>query len=299
MAWGKSKRRDQGFGGWAPYVSVAERRHEASKKIAAMTKKGKKVTPVVIVGRTIATSFWGKAWCDNLESYMDYENRLPRGRTYVRNGSVVDLNIAPGKIKALVSGSSLYTVEIEIKPVDKARWQEVIKHCAGQIDSLVELLQGKLSRAVMETVTSPDRGLFPARKQISLKCSCPDWATMCKHVAATLYGVGNRLDSEPELLFVLRQVDHMEMIAKASMPAAIDKTKTTKGKMLATTDLGSMFGIEIDAGEPMPALSKRVSGRAAVKKPVKAPAAKVKKKVVKAKPVVKRGKTKARKTKVK
>jgi len=292
-----------GFGGWAPYVSVAERRRQASKKIAAMTKKGEKVAPVVIVGRVIATTFWGKAWCDNLESYMDYENRLPRGRTYVRNGSVVDLKIAPGKINALVSGSSLYSVEINIKPVDKARWQGVIKSCSGQIDSLVELLQGKLSRAVMAAVTSTDKGLFPAPQQISLKCSCPDSATMCKHVAATLYGVGSRLDNEPELLFLLRQVDHLELIAKASMPAAGAKTTATTGRQLKTKDLGSIFGIEIDVGQPAPSLSKRKSDKATVKKskkalPKKAAAVRGKKKAAATKPTVKRAKTKEGKTKV-
>jgi len=292
-----------GFGGWAPYVSVAERRRQASKKIAAMTKKGEKVAPVVIVGRVIATTFWGKAWCDNLESYMDYENRLPRGRTYVRNGSVVDLKIAPGKINALVSGSSLYSVEINIKPVDKARWQGVIKSCSGQIDSLVELLQGKLSRAVMAAVTSTDKGLFPAPQQISLKCSCPDSATMCKHVAATLYGVGSRLDNEPELLFLLRQVDHLELIAKASMPAAGAKTTATTGRQLKTKDLGSMFGIEIDVEQPAPSLSTRNSGKATVKKPKKAlhekaAAVRGKKKAAATKPMVKRATTKEGKAKV-
>lgn len=251
------------YGGWAPYVPVAQRRRQAVKKVAAMAKKGEKAKPVVINGRAIATTFWGKAWCDNLESYMDYKNRLPRGRTYVRNGSVVDLKIAPGKVKALVSGSSLYTVEISIKPVEKTRWQSVIKSCAGKIASLVELLQGKLSHGVMETVTSRDRGLFPAPQQISLKCSCPDMATMCKHVAATLYGVGSRLDNEPELLFLLRQVDHRELIAKASTPAATFKKQTAKEKMLATDDLGAMFGIEM--AEEQPALPPHQKKRAKTK----------------------------------
>ncbi len=251
MAWGSRKKgNDWGYGGWAPYVPVAERRRKAEKKVAAMAKKGEKISPVTINGRAIATTFWGKAWCDNLESYMDFSNRLPRGRTYVRNGSVVDLKVAPGKVKALVSGSSLYTVEITIKPLETPRWQGVIKSCTGKIESLVELLQGKLSKGVMETVTSKDYGLFPEPKQISMKCSCPDSAIMCKHVAATLYGVGSRLDNEPELLFLLRQVDHLELITKASAPAKLDKTKAGQGKALHTSDLGAMFGIEIDAEAP-------------------------------------------------
>lgn len=274
MAWGRSKnkRRDWGYGGWAPYVPVAERKRQAERKVAAMVKKGEKVSPINISGRTIASTFWGKSWCDNLESYMDFSNRLPRGRTYVRNGSVVDLKIAPGKVTALVSGSSLYRVEITIKPLESPRWQQVIQNCSGKIDSLVELLQGKLSKGVMETVTSKDKGLFPEPKQINLKCSCPDAATMCKHVAATLYGVGSRLDNEPELLFLLRQVDHLELITHASVPAKLDKAKSGKGKALETTDLGAMFGIEIEGDAEAPKQPVKIEKvKARPPKSVKAP----------------------------
>src|SRR6202048_743999 len=94
--------------GWRPYVSVAERRRQAQREMAKLTKKGQTVSPVVIEGRTIVKTFWGKAWCENLERYSDFANRLPRGRTYVRNGSVIDLQITPGEIKAMVSGSEIY-----------------------------------------------------------------------------------------------------------------------------------------------------------------------------------------------
>jgi uncharacterized Zn finger protein len=263
MAWGRRNSRYEdkysGYGRWAPYVPVAERRRQAAKKIETMTKKGEKVSPVVINGRTIATTFWGKSWCENLESYSDFENRLPRGRTYVRNGAVVDLQIAPGKIKALVTGSSLYKVEIEIRPLDETRWQRVLSSCTGKIDSLLDLLQGILSKGVMETVTSKDTGLFPTPQQITLKCSCPDYASMCKHVAAVLYGVGSRLDHEPDVLFLLRGVDHLELIAKASTSTAIDSTMLTKGKSLKTDDLGSLFGIEMDSEIPDTVVSKKIS----------------------------------------
>ncbi len=302
MGWGKKKNKHYGgYGRWAPYVPVAERKKQAARKVALMSKKGEKVSPVVIQGRTIASTFWGKAWCENLESYMDYENRLPRGRTYVRNGSVVDLKISPGKIKAIVSGSSLYTVEVSIKSMEKKRWQDVIKNCSGKIASIVELLQGRLSKGVMESVTSQNSGLFPSPQQISLKCSCPDWADMCKHVAAVMYGVGHRLDHEPELLFLLRQVDHLELLTKASVPLAIDKAD--KGKLLKTTDLGAMFGIEIE-GEPSASSQFKLPNKKASEKPSKKKAKKVtvsKKTAVptkrKTKTSVKRVKTKAGKTK--
>ena len=240
-------RYDGYYNGWAPYVSVAERRRKAAKKVAAMQKKGRTVNPVNIEGRTIARTFWGKAWCDNLESYSDYSNRLPRGRTYVRNGSVVDLQIGKGEIAALVSGSSLYTVKIGIHALDKPRWKTIIEHCSGQIDSLVELLQGKFSRGVMEIVTCKERGLFPSPKAISMDCSCPDSATMCKHVAAVLYGVGARLDEQPELFFLLRNVDHSELITAAGTATTVVCT-TKPDKVLKSDDLSGIFGIDVDSG---------------------------------------------------
>ncbi len=131
---------------WAPYVSVAERRRNAAREVEKLRKKGHRVAPVTIEGRAIATTFWGKAWCENLESYHDFETRLPRGRTYVRNGSVIDLQMAPREVKALVSGSMIYKITIRIGAVPKAQWQSICRDCSGGIDSLVELLQGRLSR---------------------------------------------------------------------------------------------------------------------------------------------------------
>jgi len=227
-----------------PYVPVAQRRANALREVNKLAKKGRVISPVAIAGRKITATFWGNAWCDNLESYSDFANRLPRGRTYVRNGSVVDLQIAPGKVTSLVSGSSLYRITIKIKPLAKDCWQSVKSQCGGQIGSLVELLQGKLSKGVMEIVTKRDDGLFPAPAAIEMSCSCPDWAGMCKHVAATLYGVGNRLDQQPELLFKLRQVDHLELIAQAASPKA--KSAATKKKTIATEQLAEVFGIEME-----------------------------------------------------
>jgi uncharacterized Zn finger protein len=229
--------------GWRPYVSVAERRRKALKKMEALRKKGRVISPVSVDGRTIAKTFWGKAWCDNLESYSDYENRLPRGRTYVRNGSVVDLQIAASQITALVSGSEIYEVKVEILPVAKAQWKSICKDCAGSIDSLVELLQGRLSKGVMERISQQQTGLFPSPKEIKLSCSCPDWAEMCKHVAAVLYGVGARLDQQPELLFRLRAVNERELIASAGK--SLPRTKKSPAKVLGGEDLSKLFGLEL------------------------------------------------------
>jgi uncharacterized Zn finger protein len=229
--------------GWKPYVPVAERRAQAAREVAKRTKKGQQINPIRIEGRTIASTFWGKAWCTNLESYSDYANRLPRGRTYVRNGSVVHLKIDKGRIEALVSGSEVYEIQIDIAALPKPAWQALKEQSAGKIGTLIELLQGKLSKAVMELVTDRSQGLFPKPKEIKMRCSCPDGAMMCKHLAAVLYGVGNRLDSSPELLFVLRGVDHMELIEQAIPTTPINAT--SNAPTIATDDLGAIFDIEI------------------------------------------------------
>jgi uncharacterized Zn finger protein len=153
---------------WRPYVSVAERRRKAARAMDKLAKKGHPVSPVVIEGRAIAQTFWGKSWCDNLERYSDYSNRLPRGRTYVRNGSVVDLQIASGEISAHVSGSELYKVNVKVSAVPKVRWRAICADCAGAIDSLVELLQGRFSKGVMERICQQQTGLFPAPTEIHL-----------------------------------------------------------------------------------------------------------------------------------
>jgi uncharacterized Zn finger protein len=203
------------FYGWKPYVSAAERRKKAEKAAAKAKKAGANLSPVAPSRGAIAKTFWGKAWCDNLERYSDYANRLPRGRTYVRNGSVIDLKISQGEVQAQVMGSSLYKVAGSITAVSRKQWQSIGADCAGSIDSLVELLQGRLSKAVMERICRVSTGLFPAPKEIQFSCSCPDWAAMCKHVAAVLYGVGARLDHQPDLIFTLRGVDAKDLITRA------------------------------------------------------------------------------------
>jgi uncharacterized Zn finger protein len=259
--------------GYAPYVPVAKRRANAAREVAKLAKKGRTVTPVRIDGREIARTFWGKAWCENLESYSDFENRLPRGRTYVRNGSVVDLQIKPGKVTARVSGSELYEIDIKIRPLAMDHWQAIISQCAGKIASVLELLQGRLSQGVMEIITDRQGGLFPKPSEISLECSCPDWADMCKHVAAALYGVGARLDEKPELLFTLRQVDHMELIEQAATSRALGPSATSDKKTIAEGDLAEVFGIEMDTAGS--AASARSPAREAAKASAKAPAEKV------------------------
>jgi uncharacterized Zn finger protein len=237
------------YGGFPRYVPVAERRRKAALQAEKLKKKGHTMQPVNIISRTIANTFWGKAWCNHLESYSDYDNRLPRGRTYVRNGSVIDLQVDAGVIKAMVSGSSIYKVKIVISSIISDKCNKLVKDCSGKIASLIELLQGKLSKGIMEMMTHPEKGLFPNPKEIKLSCSCPDYADMCKHVAAVLYGVGARLDEKPEELFLLRKADHAELIAAASKTKLTQKRVITGSQTLENNDLSALFGIDLDGVE--------------------------------------------------
>jgi uncharacterized Zn finger protein len=234
---------------WAPYVSVGQKLAKAKKKAAMVAKKQKREpSPVELQGRKITTSFWGRAWCDNLEAYSDFSNRLPRGATYVRNGSVVDLVISQGSIEAIVAGSEPYTVKISISELSKATWKKIKQDCSASIDSLIDLLAGRLSDSVMRRLTEKKCGCFPDPSEIKLKCSCPDYSYCCKHIAAVMYGIGSRLDSKPELLFLLRGVDHLELVDQAVSKENLDRELALGAAgELSGQDLGEIFGIDLDS----------------------------------------------------
>jgi uncharacterized Zn finger protein len=231
---------------WEKYVPVAERQAKARKQLDKQRKKGKTFYPLDDVPRCIAKSFWGKRWCDHIEEFSDCANRLPRGRTYVRNGSVCHLHIQKGKVEAKVIGSSLYDVEVKIRTLANSKWTSIKKQCSGKIGSLLELLQGKISEDVMDIVTEERQGLLPLPSEISYDCSCPDGANMCKHVAAVLYGIGSRLDDEPETLFMLRDVDPQALVSqKLTLPSTAEDDAT-----IADDSLGALFGIEMEKSTP-------------------------------------------------
>jgi uncharacterized Zn finger protein len=231
---------------WKRYVSAAERRKKAERRAASLEKRGHSLSPVIASRGIIAKTFWGKSWCNNLEAYSDYSNRLPRGRTYCRNGSVIDLRISAGAVTAQVMGSSLYQIKMTISDVPKPDWDAIGKDCSGSIDSLVELLQGRLSQAVMERICRKGTGLFPSPREIKFQCSCPDSAAMCKHIAAVLYGIGARLDTAPELLFLLRNVDAKYLVARAEVGLPLSTEKAPKSaKLLDASKLADVFGIEM------------------------------------------------------
>ncbi len=277
MGWGRYD--DYGY---PAYVSVAKKLAMATKRAAEVAKKqGRKPSPVKLVGKKIATTFWGQAWCDNLVAYSDFASRLPRGATYVRNGSVVDLVIKPRSVEAIVAGSETYTITIEINPLASPAWKKIKQDCSAEIDSLLDLLAGRFSDGVMQRLTRPKDGLFPAPHEIKMTCSCPDWSDCCKHLAAVMYGIGARLDRQPELLFLLRNVDHQELINHAVTDTNLDKELKGGGAAaIADQDLGAIFGIELDttslSASPSQTKAKRTSKKkpAARKTPTKKPAVK-------------------------
>jgi uncharacterized Zn finger protein len=236
---------------WMRRPSSSVLRKRAARRLAGLRKKGFDLQPVAIEGRKIARTFWGEAWCRHLESFSDFSNRLPRGRSYIRNGAVAHLTIGKGEIDALVVGSDLYTVKVVIRPLSRDKWGKLKKLCSGGIGSILELLQGRLSHNVMTMVTDRDHGLFPLPNEIRLQCSCPDWATMCKHVAAVLYGVGARLDERPELFFLLRGVDHEELIGSDIGATVVASATTSSRRRIASEALAEVFGIDVEENPPL------------------------------------------------
>jgi len=237
------------FYGYGKYVTVQERKNKAIKAVEKLRKKNKDISPIIIEGRSIEKTWWGKAWNSNLESYSDYSNRIQRGRSYVRNGSVLDLKIEKGIVRALVQGSRAkpYEVDVRINRINEDLWKKIIKSCEGKIESLQELIDGKFPKALSELFTAKGNGLFPSPKEIDFSCSCPDWASMCKHVAAVLYGIGARLDDNPEMFFSLRDVNIEDLISKVIQGKTQDmlsKAELKGRRILEDEDIETLFGVD-------------------------------------------------------
>jgi uncharacterized Zn finger protein len=230
---------------WWSYEDVQEQKKRIQREIAKRKKRGEKFEVLAAPAgqKKLCATFWGQAWCKNLESYQQYESRLPRGRSYLRQGNVYNLEIEAGQLSAVVAGSELYDTSIHIQPLPKKQWQQIVKAGAGQVGSMLDLLAGKLGDGLMTLLTDPKDGLFPKPKEIRFDCSCPDHADMCKHVSAVLYGVGVLLDTKPELLFTLRGVDQAELLSHASSAAITDLSANTGD--LAGVDLSAIFGIDL------------------------------------------------------
>ncbi len=239
------------YWGYPKYVPVGQKMAKAEKKLKQLRKKMPDIRPVILSGNSLARTWWAKSWNDNLERYADYDNRIGRGRSYLRHGAVLDLKISPGKVTALVMGSAAnpYEITITIQPVAAGRWQTIKRQCQGHLKSLQDLLAGKFSKSLAEIFFTQDQGLFPTPEAIRFQCSCPDSASMCKHIAAALYGVGARFDEDPSLFFTLRGVDTGELLAdalKGSTDELLNKTKKKTAKVIDDADLSDLFGIDMD-----------------------------------------------------
>ena len=242
-----------GYSFYPRQMTKWEKAEKAAKTIARLTKKGRALSPVPEFSGRIAKTFWGKAWCDNIESYRDFAYRLERGRSYVRSGAVIDLQIAAGRVAALVigSGRNPYEVAITIKSMAKPKWNELVRRSAGRISSLMALAQGKLPPELLTDFCNPETGLFPKPSEIQFDCSCPDGASCCKHVAAVLYGIGARLDVDPSLFFTLRGIDPANIVGED----VVDTLTEGAASEIASDDLGDVFGIALDAEVPVEEVS--------------------------------------------
>ena len=200
--------------GFYEYESMAEKKENAERKLTTYQRKHPDAQPILLTGTKIANSFWGKAWCDHLKHYADYDNRINRGRSYIKNGFVFDLTIEKGIIQGVVCGSSskLYQVDIAIDPITDQRF---VHQIGGHIESLEALANGQFPKTLAETFLTNENGLFPNINEINFSCNCPDSAHMCKHISAVLYAVGAKLDLKPLLLFELRGIDTKALIKKS------------------------------------------------------------------------------------
>ena len=220
---------------------------DSRKQVEKLRKKNPGIQPVTVEGK-LAKSWWAQAWNHNLESYADYESRIGRGRSYVRNGNVIDLAIAPGEVRGLVQGTKAkpYEITVTIDPLSKTKWENVINQCSQKFGSLEELLSGQFPQSLSALFTSKGDGLFPSPAEIDFSCTCPDWASMCKHVAAVLYGVGVRLDSDPILFFLLRDIDFTDLLKKSAdekIDSMLKNANNVTGRVLKDVDTFALFGV--------------------------------------------------------
>lgn len=222
-------------------------KQNSTNTIRRSAQKGKMLAPVVIEGRKIAKSWWGEAWCNNLERYADYASRLERGKRYVRSGTVLDLQIRKGRVSAKVQGSRKlpYKVEIRISPISEEHCQQLLSGCQERIETMDDLINGKFPDELKDTFLQ-EGGLFPTSKEISFSCSCPDWALMCKHVAAVLYGIGARFDENPLMFFELRGIDVNKFIDIAvanRIEQMLANAEKPSSRILEDADCISLFGL--------------------------------------------------------
>ncbi len=230
--------------GWSQEAAHEQKEH-LQRQIDRRLKRGEtlQVLTAPSGSKKLCTTFWGQAWCRNLEAYQVYDARLPRGRSCLRQGKLFNLDISAGRISALVAGADLYEASVHIQPLSQERWQEITHAATSRAPSMLDLLAGRLGDDLMQLLTDPEHGLFPSPKEIRFDCSCPDYADLCEHTAAVLYGTGLKLDADPALLFTLRQVAPAALLASTGSTVASALPDT--GGDLSGSDLSALFGIDL------------------------------------------------------
>lgn len=228
--------------------TAEELRRKAKASSANAAKKELKYEPILpFTRRSICTSWWGQAWCENLERYADFESRLGRGKRYVKNGTVLDLKIKKGKVEARVQGTrkTPYKVEIRISPLSEEKCGEIIDKCGRRIENMESLIRGEFPVELKDLFLAKD-GLFPSPREISFNCSCPDWALMCKHVAAVMYGIGVRLDENPFYFFELRGIDadrFINVALESKVESMLSNADKKTDRVIDDADLTELFGV--------------------------------------------------------
>lgn len=210
-------------------------------------RQTREMHPVVLHDKKLAVNWWGKSWDKNLESYADYSNRIARGKTYIRKGAVLDLQIEKGHVTALVQGSRAkpYKVSVDIDPLSESRKKAILERCGGRIENLESLMSGEIPKDIEDIFVSRG-GLFPSPDEIYFRCSCPDSAYMCKHVAAVLYGIGARFDEDPLLFFELRDFDVSGLIKRSvedKLESMLRNADAKSPRVIDDLDAKDLFGV--------------------------------------------------------
>lgn len=228
------------------YKSIGALKAECQSFLKKYEKKHPDVQPIIIEGKKIATTWWVEAWNKNLERYSDYDNRLSRGRAYVRSGCVIDLKICEKEVIALVKGSSLYRVKVRIDPLSPSKTKTLSQKCTDKIENINALIAGNFPKEMSELFLNTKNGLFPSPREIHFACDCPDDAYMCKHVAAVLYGIGRRFDDNPLLFFKLRKININELIRNSiseKISGLISKFKQPSTRIIENSEICKLFGL--------------------------------------------------------
>lgn len=201
-------------------MKAADLEAQARRELIELKSAGEEVRPVVGTTRKLAAHFWGSAWMKHLALCESGGWSLSAGRTLLRHGCVLDLQLEAGLIRARVMEERLHDVEIALDPLDGERLEELRTICSGKIDSLVPLLEGTLDDALLATLCNAETGLLPEPGAWHMSCTCPDWSEPCPHAAAAIYAAGILIDAEPSLLFRLRQVSPEDLLQSPAEKAA-------------------------------------------------------------------------------